>query len=234
MKHSKISSANIDALMVAASVALAEKNSEYLNSVDLSGVCISQKTDTRVLKSIKKEQKSKPTSFYRRISKVATILLVISVAALTFCMSVEAVRAELWNSIVTFFEEHIGIHLEVNELDTPSFIETKREPSLQPKGTTSTVIVDNPVAYFVSYTIDEVEVMFYQQSPFTEQSAYTDNECVVTDIKVNGNDATLFEYLNSDKCYMIVWFDGQYIYMLDSFSEEITLEELVTIAESVR
>jgi len=235
MTSNNASNINIDALLVAASGVLAENNARYLGSLDVSAIQLSPKADRKISDNINKGTKNyKPPVFYRQLCKVATILLVICIATLTLCMSVEAVRAELWKSIVTFFDDHIGIHLEASDMDTPEIILTKREPSLQPSGTAKTVLVDFPINYFIMYTTDNTRVVTFQQTPLTQQPIYTDNDCIISQITINGNNAELIEYFDSDKCYMILWFDGEYRYMLDSWSETIGVEELVAIAESVK
>ena len=235
MTSNNASNINIDALLVAASGVLAENNARYLGSLDVSAIQLSPKADRKISGNINKGTKNyKPPVFYRQLCKVATILLVVCIATLTLCMSVEAVRAELWKSIVTFFDDHIGIHLEANEVEAPEIILTKREPSLQPSGTIKTVLVDFPICYYVSYTLDDYEIMFFQQMPFNEQPTYTDNDCVVSEITINGTTAKLVEYLDSDMSCIVFWSDGEYGYMLECWSDAITLEELIDIAESVK
>lgn len=224
---------NLNALILAASDVLIDEDVEYLNSIDVSKTEISPKLDRRIRRRIhresRKESIAKLMSYTRR---VAAVFLVICSISFVLCMSVTAVRTEIVNTVMAWYNKYVSVFY-VTEQTPPSVIEEYREPMLQLAGTERQVFDRNETNYIVLYFIDDNRFMWYQQMIITHNSADIDNEnCLITGIKVGEYDAQLFEY--EDGMKKITWHDNEYAYIISLDPSDFTTDVLIDVAESIK
>ncbi|MBR2454346.1 MAG: DUF4367 domain-containing protein [Clostridia bacterium] len=226
-----------DALLSVSSAALAEANSQYLHSFDSSETAVPKHADKRARKTLNSEvRKSNFPAFYKFMRSAAAILLIFCIAALTLCVSIEAIRTEIWEAIVSFFDEYLTVGYKPSAIEPPPILLEYREPTLQPAGTTKVVSVKNPVMYLIEYQTPEGNSLItFAQFVLVESPGYYDNDCIVSEIKINEFNAQLMEYNdNSGLHYSILWTDYEYQYELHCYSDRMTAEELISIAQTVK
>lgn len=151
----------------------------------------------------------------------------------TLCLSVEAIRIEIVNTIIEWYEKFVSVFYVV-EIEAPDSIETYKEPTLQISGTERLIVAQGELTYQIYYTSGENVVLSYHQDVINNQSNDLDSEhdCIQKEIKIHDYDANLFLY--EDGTQSITWHDYMYSYMIYSLTDEIDTDTLLLIAESVK
>lgn len=226
---------NIDALITSAAHVLIDDAAEYMRSIDTSNTVISKSLDRRVHKNIRKySKKSWWSSVPVACKKVVAAIMIFCTISFAMSMSVEAVREEVWNTILEWYDKFVAVFYVTDETP-PSVIEEYREPTLQLAGTQKQEILKNDIDYFLIYVLDDTKVMTYQQMTILNDSSDLDGEgCEVINVHVHDNDAHLFTY--SDGVRTLTWHDNEYAYIITVYSHvnEIGKKELLDIAESIK
>ena len=114
----------------------------------------------------------------------------------------------------------------------PTYIEEVRKPTDLPDGVWEDVVLQNLITIEIDYYFGEDYLFSFSQRVLKPNDNYVDNED--TDViytNINGNEATIVEYVNKEETY-ILWSDGEYSYYI--LSTECDAETLITYAESVK
>lgn len=225
---------NLDALIVSAARGLVDDTAEYMLSVDTSETMISKRTDKKVNRTIRKHSRDESWNsipiIFRKAVAVIMVFCTISFAA---CMSVQAVRKEVWNIVLEWYDKFVAVFYVTDETP-PSIIEEFREPTLQLAGTKRIVITQAETINQIHYMNGEDLSIIYQQMVITNGSSDFDSEheCVQQEIKINEYDGNLFLYDNDVK--VITWHDTQYVYTIIAYPDTVEVDILLSLAESVK
>lgn len=223
---------NLDALITASARGLLDEDIEQFNSVDISNTEISDKAIRRIrckIRNYDKEHWWKDIPISCR-KAVASIMLVCTVA-FGMCLSVNAVRTEIVNTIMEWYDKFVAVFY-ISEETSPSIIEEYKEPMLQLAGTERQLITQSDTINQIQYIFDESVVMIYQQNVLDEESVDFDNEqYAVREVEIYGIKAQLFTCEDGTKT--ITWHDNQYIYVIYTYIE-INDDLLIRIAESLQ
>ena len=233
----------MDMLLYAAVKHAGKNEIEEYNSADTS-VKMSDDTEKRIVKLLHKEDRriereqkyiERHTTYYpiREILKrVAVVVLVVMSVGFAGTLSIEAVRVEIRNAVVAWFEEYLDIRFLKDEtvIMTDTIMEYK-EPEMG-KEYTRYEMIKNEYKYYIEYESDNV-LISYTQTPGSHFSFLTSNEdTVVYDITVQGNSGVFTTYVIDGMIMRTVtWHDDEYVYAL---SGNISEEELFVIADSIQ
>lgn len=224
---------NMDALIMSAAHVLIEDTADYMRSIDTSNTVISKKLDKRIYKRIRQNRRENhwnqvPVTF----KKIVAAVMVFCTISFALCMSVEAVRENVWNTILEWYDKFVAVFY-VTEETPPSVIEEYREPLLQLTDTERMVIAQAETLYQIFYMKDSELYLAYQQMIITNEPSIVDNEnCKIEDVEINGSDGQLFSYNDGTKT--ITWNDANCLYILTTYTTSIDSETLIIIAESVK
>ena len=223
----------LDALIMLSGDVLIAKNAKLYRDTDTSSITRPKALDRRVQRKINKEhRKQEFGTFYKYGRRIAAALLIACTVSFAAIMSVEAVRTALWNTLIEFFDDYISV-MYVADPPTNSFIEKIAEPDITINNLDKEVLLESDSMYWAVYRKDGVKIFTYTQNILDESETWIDNEnSVVEDVQVNGYPALLIFRID-EKTYFLNWSDGIYSYELDSYSSNISKEELLTIAETI-
>lgn len=224
---------NIDALILSAAHVLIDDTADYMRSIDTSNTVISKKFDKRIYKRIKQYSREKqwnqvPTT----LRKIVAAVMVFCTISFAMCMSVEAVRENVWDTILKWYDKFVAVFYVIVETP-PNVIEEYREPALQLRDTEKIIIVQADTLNQIFYMKDSDLVLAYQQMIITNKPSNVDNEnCDIKDVEINRSEGQLFAYTDGSKT--ITWNDDSYLYILTTYSVDIDSAILISIAESVK
>jgi hypothetical protein len=223
---------NLDALIKAAARDLLDEDLELFHSIDTSKTIMSDKAVKKIRKKIRNyDRESWWSSVPLACRRAVAAVLIICSMSFVFSMSVTAVRAEIVNTVMMWYDKFVSVFY-VTDKTPPSTIEMYREPSLQLADTEKQVIQQSLTDYIVFYFMDGKPVMMYQQMIIGENTVKLDSEnCVVTEIKIKDNYAQLFDYDDGSKA--ITWHDYQYAYIIKAEPYDYKIDLLISIAESI-
>lgn len=223
---------NFVSLIKVAARDLLDEELGLFHSIDTSKTKMSDKAIRRIRRKIRNYDKdswwsSVPLACRRAVAAV----LVICSISFVFCMSATAVRVEIINTVMKWHNDFVSLFY-VTEQIPPSVIEKYREPMLQLAGTERQVIAQETTDYIVIYTKDNGQSISYQQMIIGNSTDLDAEDCVLTRIKINDNEAQLFTY--DDGVRIITWQDNEYAYILSVDPMDIAIDALIDIAESVK
>lgn len=224
---------NLDALIKAAARDLLDEDLELFHSIDTSKTKMSDKAIKRIRRKIRNyDRESWWSSVPLACRRAVAAVLVICSISFGFCMSVTAVRAEIVNTVMKWYDEFVAVFY-VTEQTPPSVIEEYREPMLQLAGTERQVAMQTDRVYQIIYIRDAEIVMSYQQMKLTDSPINMDNErCTIEEIEIGGNQGQIFLY--EDKRVSITWHDNEYKYLISTFTSDIDQELIISVAESIK
>lgn len=225
---------NMDALIMSAAHVLIEDTADYMRSIDTSDTVISKKLDKRIYKRIRQNSRENhwnrvPVTF----KKIVAAVMVFCTISFALCMSVEAVRENVWNTILEWYDKFVAVFYVTDETP-PSAIEEYREPTLQLAGTERQVIIQTESLNQIHYLLDQNLVMIYHQFVITDQSQKLDDEdgCFHETVRIGENEGNLLSYDDGRKT--LTWHDNKYTYVIYLYQENIDHDMLLSIAESIR
>lgn len=223
----------MDALITSAAHVLIDDAAEYMRSIDTSNTVISKSLDRRVHRNIRKySQKSWWSSVPVACKKVVAAIMIFCTISFAMSMSVEAVREEVWNTILEWYDKFVAVFYVTDETP-PSVIEEYREPTLQLAEAEKQEIQKNEMDHILFYYINGERVMTYHQRLITDSSSDLDGEkCEVKDIYIHKSIAQLFTYENGSRT--LTWNDDKYAYIITVDCTNIELSLVRSIAESIK
>lgn len=224
---------NMDILLYAAAP-YAGKNELYeFEKADESE--LSPKAEKRIFKKIQRriDYYEKHEKFYpvlETLKRVAVIVLAVMSISFVSALSIEAVRSDIYNAVIQWFDKKLGISFDDVPADAPDRILDYKEPVL-PEGYERFEMKKDELGFSVEYE-NEDSLIIYWQRPLNGYGSFLSNERTdVEDVNVIGYDGikTVFES-HGVTTTTIIWKDNEYAYMLSS---DLSYEELLRIAESI-
>lgn len=225
---------NIDALITLSAKALEKEDLEMMRSAEEDDVEVPPRVHRRILRRIRNyDKKIEMPKAYIYARRIAAVFLIICSISFVFCLSVEAIRTEIWNTIVEWYEEYVEIHFENNGA-VANVIEEYKEPSFVPKGYERQLIMQNETDYLIHFKLDDERYISYVQYLIQEGlTIQLDNEdSTIKEILISGYSAKLIEY--NDGAICLYWIDNKYYYRLSSNYGPVDETLVFAMAESVK
>ena len=223
---------NLDTILKTYAQSRVKKDIDLARFVDTSKTVVSKKTLRKVLSLIKNYDKTSAWNelpiVLRRI--VAAVLIVCTIS-FAMCLSVEAIRNEIVNTIVDWYDKFVSVFFVA---DTPSDkIEEYKEPTLQLEGVEKIIDRKDIAIYSIIYISNDEPIIKYQQKLIDSTILKFDNEhdFIQNTVTVNESSALLFTY--NDGAHLLAWNDGKYSYTIFSYTSAIDVDTLIFMAESV-
>ena len=215
---------------------------------DISGIRENPHLRKRILRNTEKRAPRTKIS----ASRIALIAcLVATILLLSACICLPKVRESIWNTIVEWYDDHIGIHFSQNvDEENPSnedsqvTIQISPPTSIEKRAYTSYL----PNGYYAEES--EGSFMFADTSYYNQNGTMqfrlvqtiiseTSNDELMIDWEndsvceqyINGHKGLLIEYPDTPGVYYLVWADAFYQYSIyGSFESK---EELIRIANGI-
>lgn len=238
-----------DHLIALAAMKCTEEEAGELKSLDTSSVSFDPSYYRKRNKFIRQY---KHKSIGRRS---IAIRLAVAIAAALILMSlligcVPKLREAIYNAIVEWYNECFSVRYEdpdgkeketgyeeestteAESVVAPTYIKNVRKPSDLPEGVWEDVIIENNTQITIDYYMGDEYLFSFIQVVMKPNDKYVDNDEVnVKYIDINGNNATVIEYIDK-KEISIIWSDSEYSYQI--FSTECDLPTLIEYAKSVK
>lgn len=206
---------------------------EFARSIDTSKTVVSQKTLRKVRAEIRNyDRKSMWNELPLACRRIVAAILVVCTISFVMCLSVEAIRSEIVNTIVEWYDKFVSVFFVAET--PPDEIEVYKEPTLQLEGVEKVVITKDSTLYDIIYTKEGKLIVRYQQKQIVDNAFKVDNEhnFAQYNVIINNYSALLFKHNNG--CCVLTWNDGEYCYSVHSYSKEISTDYLTLIAESIK
>ena len=202
-----------------------------LDSLDTSDTVVSQKTRRKVINTLR-QQKLQNSAWMQIAKRTAVACLVMVTILFGAAMCIQPVRAGLWNAILTWYEECIGITFEKEEgAEYPTIIEEVIIPEALPDGWTIEQLDGSIAGYDYMLTGPSGEIVLYMQGLVDDQEMWFDNtDCDISTILLHGQTEAYWLHY-ADGRNTITWQD-QYTFTLAG--EDVSKEVLVEIAENIK
>lgn len=221
---------NPDKLITLAGDALMDMAAANLEKADAQAIRVPRRFHMKMLRVIRAHGAGRHGAL-----RTAAIILIVSAAVLTAALGNETIRADIWNTVASWFSNYISIGFD-DFAETASVTGefTKRRPSWVPESYAETVKTDSPALYALVWKVDGVKVMSYSQEYKSDSSLWIDNEnCALSRVSVSGHDALLAEYDSEGEYMTLVWSDDTYQYALSVYDKALSRGDVIRIAESV-
>lgn len=241
-----------DYLIALAATKCLDEEAKALKEMDVSDVEFDEAYYRKRKKIINKTKRRATLSFRKTVAvrvAVAVMIIVMSTCLLIGC--VPRWREAIYEAIVKWYDDCFTVRYEepdgkpqettYPEESTsntnlvkvaPTYIEEVRKPRDLPDGVWEDMVTQNRTTISIDYYLNEEYLFSFTQWILKPSDNRLDNEDAnIMYIKINGNDATVVEYLNKEERY-ILWNDGEYSYYI--VSTECDLEALIRYAESVK
>lgn len=227
---------DMDLLLYAAMPYTGKKEIEEYSSIDPS-VELSTKADKRIYKRLNREmQYHERHEIYHPVrdalKRVAVIVLIIMSIGFMSAVSIEAVRNEIFNVVIEWFEKSLSISIENENSDkVPDRILEYKEPELS-DDYERFEIQKNDFGYLVEYE-NGISLISFRQKIYDNYDFKVSNEnTIVEDIQVNGYEGIKTVFTTEEiTTTTIIWKDDEYAY---SLSSNIPYDDLIKIAESIK
>ncbi|MBE6617123.1 MAG: DUF4367 domain-containing protein [Ruminococcaceae bacterium] len=223
---------NIDALITLSAKSLIDEDLEMMIPAE-DDVEVPPRVHRKILRKIRNyDKKSEMPKAYIYVRRIAAVFLIICSISFVFCLSVEAIRTEIWNTIIDWYEEYVEIHFENNGA-VANVIEEYKEPSFVPDGFERQIMLQSPVNYIIYYNVDEQRnISFTQRLMHKGATLQLDStDCEIKEIEIRGYQAKLFEYHNG--LITLCWHDDKYFYCFSSNYGLLDSSLIIKMAESV-
>ncbi len=225
---------NMDILLYAAAPYAGKNELGEFEKADESE--LSPKAEKRIFKKIQRridyyEKHEKFHPVFETLKRVAVIVLAVMSISFVSALSIEAVRSDIYNAVIQWFDKKLGISFDDIPTDAPDRILDYKEPVL-PEGYERFEVRKDEFGFSVEYE-NEDSLISYKQMLLIGYDSYVSNERTdVEDINVKGYDGikTVFESQGVTTT-SIIWKDNEYAYMLSS---DIPYEDLLKIAENIQ
>lgn len=201
--------------------------------IDLEKEIRFSRSHKRIMKYIFKHGCKPPPRkvvFKKVMKRVSVCLSAMLVLALCSCLCFPAVRADMKELFVRFYEGYLGIGDGGNNVITHAM--EHHSPTYLPDG--YELYKDDSTMYcgVKCYINEEGKKINYNQYFNKLAYLYFDSEgAMLSDVLVNEYEGKYLEYIEKDKTKnVIMWIDGDYTYYIMG---ELSYEELKAMAESV-
>ena len=221
---------NTDELIALAGDFLIDMTAADLEKADTQTVRVPRRFHMKMLRVIRSHGAGRHDAL-----RTAAIILIVSAAVLTAALGNETIRADIWNTVASWFSDHISIGFDdFSETASVAGEFTKRRPSWVPEDYAETVKADSPALYALVWKVDGMKVMSYSQEYKSDNSQWIDSEtCTLSRVNISGNDALLAVYDTYGEHMTLVWSDDTYQYALSVYDKSLSREDVIRVAESV-
>ena len=225
---------NIDLLLYAGASYAGEKEAAWFNDVD-PNITLSEKADKRIYRKLKRriaydEKRENYSPILENLKRVAVVVLAILSISFAGALSIEAVRVDIYNAIIEWFDKSYRISFEEKPEVATERILTYKEPKLPEKYGRYEIRKDS-INYFIEYESENVLVTYSQRLLDNYSSDRSNENTIIEDIQVNDCDGVKALYTAAGTTTTsIIWHDNVYVY---SLSSDLPYEELLKIAETI-
>lgn len=227
---------DFDAVLFAASDSLVQQESDYLESMDVSEVRVPEKTEKRILRKMRNHGKTpvlrKCVDAFRN---VAAVLVLAGCLSVMVAHGVGSLRGDIWSFVVKQVGADTYVYLETTA-KVPSYIKEFKSLGIKPEGLVEKVLwqeYDKQIISYFRYEDDRSYDYLYSftQRPVTKDPIAISSTQEYTKVEINGREALFSEQVKGR--IKLTWHDDEYLYSLVCRDENVTLEELIKMAESV-
>lgn len=182
----------------------------------------------KILGNPKKYSRTRTISSLSR--RVASVALVAGTVLLTVSLSIQPIRAAIWNFFLEWHEEYFTVQIsEEFEQESPRTIENRILPDNLPDGWTIKTEGESFATGVYQIFGTNEEWIFYHQSVVGGSTSYDSTDVVVEKIRLNDRtDAYRMTYAEGD--IAIYWAD---VYEFSLMGYNISAEQLLEIAENI-
>ncbi len=184
----------------------------------------------RIREILRKQKKCTGICLSSMSRRIASVALVTGTVLLTVALSIQPIRAGIWNFFLEWHEEYYTVQVsEECQQESPQTIEQHILPDNLPKGWTIQTEGENfAVGVYQIFGTNE-EWIFYHQSVIGGSTSYDSTDVVVEKIQLNDRtNAYMMTYIEGD--IAIYWADG---YEFSLLGRSISPEQLIEIAENI-
>lgn len=167
----------------------------------------------------------------RPIYRAASIILVAVLTLGLMTISVRAFFPEIWQVFVSWFEDYASVSFEGVHNDSSSELEELMEPSYVPEGLVAERQMISDTTYLVSYYLGDTEVIHFIQDFSRDVSLYIDNSYDFDTIIISGYSGYIG---TNDRARIIAWDNGKYGFRITFNTADISEDDAIQIAESVK
>lgn len=225
---------NMDILLYAAAPYAGKKELEEFEKADES--VLSSKAEKRIYRKMQRridyyDRREHFHPVLETLKRVAVVMLAVISISFVGVLSIEAVRLDIYNAIIEWFDEKLGVRFDDVSTNAPDRILDYKEPIL-PDGYDRFEVQKDEVNFLVEYE-SETSLVTYHQRPLNGYSSFISNEKTdVEDITVMGYDGikAVFES-HGVTTTTIIWKDSEYAYMI---AANLPYEDILKIAESIK
>lgn len=166
----------------------------------------------------------------QKLKRVAIIVLLVTAITFGSMLTVEAVRAEVWSTIMEWTEKFTGIRFENNEVEATDSI---YRPTYLPKGFTEYSVTEINDGYSILYNNENDIFIVFEQYPKNSGLTFNiDNENVnYLQRKLNGTTVHIYEGITYEEGNLVYWENSSNMFCLTS---EVKVSELLKIIESIK
>jgi len=191
---------------------------------------------TTAKKSVKTEINRK--SLWSIFNKIAVSILIVLSISFIGLLTVESVRQEVFNTVLTFFERYIRIEFRGENITDETMLDAINEvylPSYIPDNFVQHELSKSEIDIFALYVNDENSIITYIQGLLYNAVYVSGEDYVIREIEINGMEGQLFTYPETDGddviSTVVIWNDGKYYFNLTV--ENLSEHEVLKIADSV-
>lgn len=207
-----------------------EEDFSEFQSMDASDVTVHPRIRRKVKAAVHRMYLRTSMGWQIMKRSIAACLVIVTVLFAS-AMCIQPIRSAFWNAVVTWYEEYIEILFVSEDDEYPTIIEEQRLPQV-PAGWTMTEIEKSDAHCFYEIMGPDNEYIVYEQRVYTEISqGYDNTECDIQEIILNNETKAQLITYKEDEIRIITWLN-QYEYSL--IGEFVTVEQLISIAESVK
>ncbi len=200
-------------------------------SLDTSEVMVNGKTKRKVMNTVRRVlwKESAGVQILKRITVACLIVVAVLFAT---AMSIQPIRAGLWEAIITWYEDCVAIRIEKGaDIDYPKIIEKRVLPNNLPEGWKIEPLSESDVNLVYQIFGTNGEYLSYQQRIIADgRTLYDNTECSIEEIQLS----------DSIIAYLIVYSEGQVAldwttdqYKFSFYGENISRELLIQIAKAM-
>lgn len=185
----------------------------------------------RVMEAAGKERRN--SAFRRRLVRIGqtAAMLVLTVGVILFC--IPNVRAGFVNALVTWYDECFRVEFNPGTVkDDPEAdpIVWKTGLTEVPDGYELSQEKDSGIGPWKVYMNPAGEPLIFSGNTDGAETLY-DTDFHMSEIRVNGMPG-YYLYHIEDIITIVTWSEGRAVYSVTSYSPDITMEQLIEIAES--
>lgn len=218
----------LDALLYAAAPYAGQKELAEYFSVE-PPMQLSERIKRRIIRRAKRGTVT-VMQYAKRVAVIALIVMSIGFAGV---LSIDAVRAALWNAIVEWYEEYIAVAFVQEEtVSAPTEILEYREPRGLGEEFVRYETGKNESSFSIEYESDSI-LIFYRQGLLDQFETFLSNQKseIFNEININGCSGMMTSATTEvGEQLTILWHDDEYTYFLIG---NMPLDELLKIAEGV-